>query len=112
MTPISPNADTWVVRIAELEIEPQHLDAYRALLAEEIAASVAVEPGVLTLQAVAIKEAPAQIRILEIYANEAAYQAHLQTPHFLAYKRGTAAMVKSLRLVPVDPIRMASKALA
>jgi quinol monooxygenase YgiN len=101
----------WVVRIAELEIHAEHLAAYRALLAEEIAASVANEPGVLTLQAVALKETPEQIRILEIYQDQEAYERHLKTPHFLAYKSGSAAMVKSLRLVPVDPIRMASKRL-
>ena len=35
-----------VIRIAELEIDPVHLDRYKALLAEEIEASVVAEPGV------------------------------------------------------------------
>ena len=56
-------------------------------------------------------EAPEQVRILEIYQDREAYEQHLKTPHFLAYKTGSAAMVKSLRLVPVEPIRMASKPL-
>jgi quinol monooxygenase YgiN len=101
--------DGKMVRIAELEIDPEQLDAYRALLAEEIAASVEKEPGVLMLHAVAERERPEQIRILEVYADREAYEAHLKTPHFLKYKEGTAGMVKALRLVDVDPVMMRGK---
>lgn len=44
-----------IVRIAELEIDAFQLDSFRALLAEEIEASVQNEPGVLFLHAVSIK---------------------------------------------------------
>jgi quinol monooxygenase YgiN len=101
--------DSKIVRIAELEIDPAQLEAYRAMLAEEIEASVEKEPGVLMLHAVAERERPEQIRILEVYANRAAYEAHIQTPHFLKYKEGTADMVKALRLVDVDPVMMRAK---
>jgi quinol monooxygenase YgiN len=98
-----------IVRIAELEIDRGQLDAYRALLAEEIEASVDNEPGVLMLHAVAERERPEQIRILEVYADREAYEAHLRTSHFLKYKDGTAGMVRSLRLVDVDPVMMRGK---
>ena len=78
--------------MAEIEIDPTHLEAYRRLLAEEIEASVRLENGVLALNAVAIKGSPEKLRILEVYANQAAYEAHLQTPHFLKYKEGVAGM--------------------
>ncbi|MBB5318076.1 hypothetical protein [Tunturibacter empetritectus] len=38
-----------VVRLAELEIDPANLEPYKAALREEIATSIRVEPGVLTL---------------------------------------------------------------
>jgi len=98
-----------VVRMAELEIDPDQLEIYRLLLTEEIEASVALEPGVLSLNAVSLKDSPQKIRILEVYANQAAYEAHLQTPHFLKYKNRTAGMVKSLTLIDVDPIMMRGK---
>lgn len=101
--------DDKMVRIAELEIDPDQLEAYRALLSEEIEASVEREPGVLMLHAVAEKDKPEQIRILEVYASRQAYEAHLETPHFLKYKNGTADMVKALRLVDVDPVMMRGK---
>ena len=37
-----------IVRIAELEIDPAQLDAYKLALKEEIEASIRLEPGVLT----------------------------------------------------------------
>lgn len=98
-----------LVRIAELGIDPAQLDAYKAALKEEIETSIRVEPGVLTLIAVAVKDHPGQIRILEIYADIAAYQSHLKTPHFLKYKTTTQGMVKSLKLVGTDPIILGSK---
>lgn len=98
-----------VVRMADIEIDPVHLDAYRDLLAEEIEASVTMEKGVISLNAVAIKDHPEKIRILEIYANPAAYEAHVQTPHFLKYKAATSAMVTSLTLLDVEPVILRSK---
>ena len=98
-----------VVRMAELEIDPGKIETYRTLLTEEIEASVALEDGVLSLSAVSIKDHPNQIRILEVYANREAYEAHLRTPHFLKYKNETSGMVTSLTLIDVDPIVMRSK---
>jgi len=102
-------ADNRMVRIAEIEIDPGQLDAYKALLAEEIAASVAQEPGVIMLHAVAERDSPHKVRILEVYASHAAYEAHINTPHFLKYKTGTVDMVTALRLVEVDPILLAAR---
>ncbi|MDF0695224.1 putative quinol monooxygenase [Rhizobium sp. MC63] len=98
-----------VVRMAELEIDPAKLEAYRALLTEEIEASLALEDGVLSLSAVSLRNNPTLIRILEVYANQEAYEAHLRTLHFLKYKQETAGMVTSLTLIDVDPIVMRAK---
>lgn len=98
-----------MVRIAEIEIDPEHLEAYKAILAEEQEASVRLEPGVLMLHSVQLAENPAQIRLLEVYADHAAYEAHVRSPHFLKYKTSTAKMVKSLKLVDTTPIRLCAK---
>lgn len=98
-----------MLRIAELEIDSTQLDAYNVLLAEEIEASVRLERGVLFLYAVAVKHQPELIRVIEGYADEAAYAHHINTPHFLKYKSETAAMVKALRLIDTTPIELKSK---
>jgi len=102
--------DTRVVRLAELEIDPRTLAAYLGLLREEIEASVAIEPGVIMLHGVQVRGAPQLVRLFEVYASRAAYEAHIGSPHFLKYKAATATMVKSLRLIDVDPIVLAAKA--
>ncbi|TCP67047.1 antibiotic biosynthesis monooxygenase [Sphingomonas sp. PP-CE-1G-424] len=99
-----------MVRVAELEIDPAQLEAYKAILAEEQEASVRLEPGVLMLHSVALKDHPNQVRLLEVYANKAAYEAHLKAPHFIKYKTSTENMVKSLRLLEAQPIRLCAKA--
>lgn len=98
-----------LVRVAELEIDPVHLERYKVLLAEEIEASAATEPGVLFIHAVSISGSPHLIRILEGYVDQAAYDAHLQTPHYLKYKMKTSGMVVALQLLPADPVALRSK---
>lgn len=93
-----------MVRLAKLEIDPDQLERYKAILKEEIETSVRVEPGVITLYAVSEKNAPTRFTILEIYADSAAYKSHLQTPHFIKYKTATKDMVKSLELIESTPL--------
>ena len=101
--------DDGMVRIAELEIYPDQVDAYKAALKEEINASIRTEPVVLTLFAVSIKGHPEQIRLFETYRDAASYQAHVQSPHFKKYKEETRQMVKLLTLLETDPILLGSK---
>ena len=93
-----------LVRLSKITVDTAQLDAYNAFLKEEIEASMRLEPGVLTLYATAEKDAPHEVTILEIYADSAAYESHLKTPHFQKYKQGTLAMVKDLELIDVAPL--------
>ena len=93
-----------LVRLAELEIDPVHLETFRGLLKAEIEASIAAEPGVRALYAVSLADDPSRIRIFEIYDDLQAYAAHLRAPHFLDYKARTQAMVRSLTLLEANPI--------
>jgi quinol monooxygenase YgiN len=106
---MNSNPDQPIVRIAELEIDAAQLEHYKRCLTEEIQASMTLEPGVLSLNAVTVKDSATSIRIVEIYASEAAYQSHLLSPHFLKYKMATTKMVKSLRLIETVPLLLCSK---
>jgi quinol monooxygenase YgiN len=46
---------------------------------------------------------------MEIYADQAAYEAHLKSSHFLKYKTATATMVRSLTLHETTPIALRPK---
>jgi len=101
---VSAQPKSQIVRLAKLVIDSAQLESYKAALKEGIETAVRLEPGVLTLYAVAEKNNPTHITILEIYADTVAYEAHLQTPHFIKYKTGTKNMVKSLELVETVPL--------
>ena len=62
------------------------------------------QPIKVTTAVMQAKEDPRKIYILEIYADQEAYQSHIQTAHFKKYKEGTAKMVKSLKLIDVNPL--------
>ena len=94
----------FVVRIAEIEVHPEWLDAYLEAAGAVGAESVAKEPGVVCIFPMQKKESPTSIRIVEIYRSEEAYKAHLATPHFRKYKDGMPHMIKSLELVPMRPL--------
>lgn len=93
-----------LVRISEIEIFPEYLDEYKAILEKESSESVKLEAGVIAIYPMFQKENPLQIRIAEIYANQKSYKAHLQTPHFQYYKTKTLKMVKSLKLVDMTAL--------
>ncbi|MBC6999792.1 antibiotic biosynthesis monooxygenase [Cytophaga sp. FL35] len=93
-----------MVRIAVLEIYPEHLQDYLTILKEEAEASVRLEKGVICIYPMYIEENENQIRLLEIYANRKAYEEHLNSPHFKHYKTATLKMVKKLELIDMKPI--------
>lgn len=101
---ITDAADRMLVRIAVIEVFPEYLDQYLAAASEVGGESVQKEPGVVCIFPMQMKDDECQIRIIEIYRSEEAYQSHLQTEHFLKYKTGTLHMVKSLELPAMRPL--------
>jgi quinol monooxygenase YgiN len=98
-----------LVRIAELDIDPAQVAAYQAAVKEEIEASVRIEPGVLAIYAVAEKDNPARFRFFEIYADDAAYRKHIDSPHFRKYAETTKNMILSKKLIDTKPVMLGAK---
>ena len=97
------------IQIAEIEVDPAHLDNYKAAVQEQIEAAIRLEPGVLVLYSVSNKDNPTHVTVFEIYRDRDAYLAHLQAPHFLKYKAMVEKMVTSLKLIPVEPLMLGAK---
>lgn len=98
-----------MVRLAKIQVDPAQLEQYNKALKEQMTTAVSVEPGVLTYYAVADKNDPSHITILEIYADTAAYKSHIETVHFKKYKETVQHMVKSLELEGVTLVGVAKK---
>lgn len=98
-----------IVRLSKIEIYPDYLEQYMGYAAEVGEISLRTEPGVLTMYAVAEKENPCRITILETYASRRAYEEHIASSHFQKYKKETLHMVKSLELNDQQPLNMKSR---
>ena len=104
-----PMAADGIVRLSKIEVYPQYLDEYMQYATEVGEISLRTEPGVLTMYAVAEKENPCKITILETYASREAYDKHIASAHFQKYKQGTLHMVKSLVLSDQTPLNHANR---
>lgn len=100
----SYDSDSLIIRIAEIEVYQNYLTEYLSAATEIGGISVREEPGVICIYPMQLKEVSTKIRILEIYRSQKDYQNHLNTAHFLKYKKGTLHMVKSLKLQPMHPL--------
>lgn len=93
-----------IVRLSKIQVNPEYLEEYMKYAMEVGTISLETEPGVLSMYAVADKENPCNITILETYASQEAYKSHIASEHFQKYKQGTLHMVDSLRLEDVSPL--------
>lgn len=100
-----------VVRIAELEIDPAQMERYMAAVREEMETSVRVEPGVIAIYAVAEKDNPSKLWFFEMYADEAAYEAHRDSLHFRKYFEATKDMITARRLIETMPAHLSAKSM-
>ncbi|MDE7409667.1 MAG: antibiotic biosynthesis monooxygenase [Muribaculaceae bacterium] len=100
----NPMQTDGIVRLSKIQVNPAYLDEYMKYAVEVGTKSLETEPGVLTMYAVADKENPCSITILETYASQEAYKSHIASEHFLKYKQGTLHMVDSLLLDDVTPL--------
>ena len=96
--------DKKVIRIARITIDPSQAEAYQGLLKAQMDAAVRIEAGVISYTVYADKTDACKLTIVEVYANDSAYLAHRETPHFKKYKSATKDMVKSLELSEVIPL--------
>ncbi|KQQ78167.1 hypothetical protein ASF73_04750 [Xanthomonas sp. Leaf131] len=95
-----------IVRVARIAVDPGRLEAYRHASRRLIDAVAMHEPGVLALYALETHEVLGNFLVVEVYRDDAAYHAHLQTAHFKAYKSAVAPLVRSLALSETTIVAM------
>ena len=76
------------VVLPSFEVEDHHLDAFLSVAQADASASLESEPGCLQFD-VAVDRAsrPARVVFYEVYADRAAFERHLETPHLAAFRR-------------------------
>lgn len=98
-----------IVNIAELDIDPAQVEAFKAALVEEMDDSVRIESGVHAIYAVARKDDPAKFMFFEIYASQKVLEEHRNTPHFRKFLNTTKDMIRGRRIVENNVVHLTSK---
>ncbi|MFZ7188093.1 putative quinol monooxygenase [Avibacterium avium] len=98
-----------IMNFFELGIAEGQNTAYHQVAQHNIQTSLKNEKGTLAMIALQSQDDPQMGYMLELYADEAAYQAHRQTPHFQAYLKDTAAMLESKDYRTVQPLYLGNQ---
>lgn len=83
------------IGLFELETTPERLSEFMAIGTDNLSNSQKLEPGTLAMFFTSAEDKPAQTFVLEIYANEAAYEAHANSAHFKEFVSARGDMVAS-----------------
>ena len=83
------------VIIAEFEVKEDQLERFLQLARTDAAQSVANEPGCRQFDVTLDREHANRVVLYEVYDHEAAFDAHLQTPHLAALRAGIEDLIVS-----------------
>ena len=86
------------VVVVEFELHPQHAGDFRARVARQAADSLALEPGCLVFDVCVDPARDDFILLYEVYADRAAFDAHLQSAHFGDFDREVAGWIADKRV--------------
>ena len=81
--------------VVEFRIKAEHAEAFATAIADNARASRDTEPGCRQFDVCRDPADPSVFFLYELYDDEAAFQAHLQTAHFAAMERSTASWVEA-----------------
>lgn len=101
--------DEMRVNLVTVTLKPEAQQAFRDVVIAEMVQSMKVEEGVLAMYAATDKAQPEKWFFLEVYANEAAYQQHRNTPHFKDYLAQTADMSSDKIFINISPVLLGNK---
>jgi quinol monooxygenase YgiN len=82
------------VIVAEFEVRPEGLDRFLELAKLDASQSVAKEPGCHQFDVTVDREGN-RVLLYEVYDDQAAFDAHLQTPHLEAFRAAIEPLVVS-----------------
>jgi quinol monooxygenase YgiN len=98
-----PGEPAAFVVIPEFVVKPDRIGAFLALAREDASRSLADEPGCRQFDIVQMEGAPHHVLFYEVYDSQAAFEAHLRTPHLARFREGFPPLASEER-----PVRFAS----
>lgn len=74
------------ILVVTIDIKPEHREAFIEAMLEDARGSRENEPGCVRFDVIQDEANPNRIYLYEVYRDRAAFEAHLQTPHFLKWQ--------------------------
>jgi len=96
------------INAVDLVIVPSEMPKFLEAIKEN-GANAVKEPGCREFNITVLASNPNHVFLYEVYDNEAALDAHRQTPHFKKYQAATQGMVADRVLRPMSVIALNSK---
>lgn len=79
--------------VVTLKFDPAHTDDFMPLMRENARATFQDEPGCRQFDLCMDPARPGEVFLYETYDDEAAFQTHLKTPHFLKFDAAVQHLV-------------------
>ncbi|MCR8726063.1 putative quinol monooxygenase [Frigidibacter sp. ROC022] len=79
--------------VVTFQIVPGQMPAFLPLMLANARASLTAEDGCHQFDVATDPERPDEVFLYELYTDKAAFDAHLDSPHFAEFNAGTAAMI-------------------
>lgn len=98
-----------IMRIFEFVLVPSDVQSILEAGRKNIETSVRDEPGVLSMYCAVDKDDPTKLYVVEVYRNQAAYQAHVESAHFKAFSEAIRGKIVSRRIVEATPALLGAK---
>ncbi len=95
--------------VFELGIQQGKNAQYDTVGENNIRTSIQDEKGTLAMYSVKQKDDPNMAYMVEIYANDEAYEKHRQTAHFNDYLKQTEKMVVNKQMIDIAPAYLGNK---
>ncbi|MDX1529073.1 MAG: putative quinol monooxygenase [Gammaproteobacteria bacterium] len=84
-----------VVLVVELEISPDSLKTFVDIVTKHGANSLKIEEGCLRFEVLKPRESENKVILVEMYADDAALDAHWNSDHMAAYRKKVSEMILS-----------------
>lgn len=84
-----------LVVIADFHLKPEGRERFLEIALKDAQDSVGNEPGCHQFDVLINSDDSLQVTLHEVYADKAAFDAHLAAPHFVPFRDETPALIES-----------------
>ncbi len=90
--------------VVTFQIKPERIEDFMPLMRDNANASLNREAGCHQFDICTDRQRPNEVFLYELYSDSAAFDAHLQSPHYHEFDAGTADMIEEKRVLTYEKV--------